>query len=146
MVSSSAPTRRLALTAAVKLPVNSIPSRFSVLKPASMNVTVYAPGGRLMIWYWPVPSVTAERTRSMSVGLATSTVTPGSTAPDVSVTTPAIDACACTIAGDPATTTISKATVRNPRMRASALDPGSALVDGDYRTRCNRCQDIVDHF
>ena len=39
-VSSSAPTRRLPFTVAVKLPVSSMPSRFSALKPASMNVTV----------------------------------------------------------------------------------------------------------
>jgi hypothetical protein len=38
----------------------------------------------------PDPSVVAVRTRSMSAGLATSTVTPGSTAPDVSLTSPAI--------------------------------------------------------
>ena len=42
--------------------------------------------------YWPEPSVTAVRTFSMSAGLAASTVTPGSTAPDVSFTTPVIDA------------------------------------------------------
>src|SRR5262245_40394671 len=35
----------------------------------------------------------------MSAGLAASTVTPGSTAPDVSFTTPAMDACACAVAG-----------------------------------------------
>ena len=42
--------------------------------------------------YWPPPSVTTVRTFSMSAGLAASTVTPGSTAPDASRTTPAIDA------------------------------------------------------
>src|SRR6185503_20673093 len=40
----------------------------------------------------PLPSVTVVRTFSISAGLVTSTVTPGSTAPDVSVTTPATDA------------------------------------------------------
>ena len=44
--------------------------------------------------YWPDPSVTADRTFSISAGLDASTVTPGSTAPEVSLTTPAIDACA----------------------------------------------------
>jgi hypothetical protein len=33
-------------------------------------------------------SLTADRTRSMSEGLAASTVTPGNTAPDVSLTVP----------------------------------------------------------
>src|SRR6185503_1723227 len=42
--------------------------------------------------YCPDPSVAATRTFSMSAGLAASTVTPGSTAPDASLTTPAIDA------------------------------------------------------
>jgi hypothetical protein len=37
------------------------------------------PGRRSTIRYWPVASVTALRTRSMSDGLAASTVTPGST-------------------------------------------------------------------
>ena len=40
--------------------------------------------------YWPEPSVTTVRTFSMSTGLDASTVTPGSTAPDGSLTTPAI--------------------------------------------------------
>ena len=39
--------------------------------------------------YRPSPSVTAERLFSMSTGLEASTVTPGSTAPDVSFTIPA---------------------------------------------------------
>ena len=42
--------------------------------------------------YWPPLSVTAVRTFSMSEGLAASTVTPGSTAPEESRTTPVIDA------------------------------------------------------
>ena len=42
----------------------------------------------------PGAVVTAVRTFSISAGLAASTVTPGSTAPDVSATVPAIDACA----------------------------------------------------
>jgi hypothetical protein len=40
------------------------------------------------IRYSPRSSVTALRTFSISTGLAASTVTPGSTAPEVSVTTP----------------------------------------------------------
>src|SRR5688572_33427893 len=42
----------------------------------------------------PVPSVITDRTFSISAGLAASTVTPGSTAPDVSLTTPPMEACA----------------------------------------------------
>src|SRR5207302_11207891 len=55
-----------------------------------------------MIRYCPPPFVTPARTFSINAGLATSTVTPGSTAPDESVTTPVTDGridCACAHAG-----------------------------------------------
>ena len=42
--------------------------------------------------YWPLLSVTTTRTFSISAGLAASTVTPGSTAPEVSRATPVMDA------------------------------------------------------
>jgi hypothetical protein len=42
----------------------------------------------LTIVYRPAPSVTTDRDFSMSTGLAASTVTPGSTAPLASLTTP----------------------------------------------------------
>src|SRR5688572_18892606 len=48
--------------------------------------------------YWPVPSLTALRTFSIRTGLDASTVTPGSSAPDVSLTVPVM-ACAQTTAG-----------------------------------------------
>ncbi len=48
---------------------------------------------------WPLPSVTTDRSFSMSAGLAASTVTPGITAPEPSRTTPAIEACAYAMAG-----------------------------------------------
>src|SRR5258705_10590709 len=44
--------------------------------------------------YWPASFVVTDRTFSISAGLDASTLTPGSTAPDVSRTTPVIDACA----------------------------------------------------
>jgi hypothetical protein len=99
MVSSSAPTLRSPFTVATKLPDSSMPSRFTVLKPASENVTEYVPGRRSTIRYWPVSSLTTERTFSMSTGLAASTVTPGSTPPEASLTTPVIAACAWAAAG-----------------------------------------------
>src|SRR5688500_8418727 len=49
--------------------------------------------------YWPLASVIDERTFSMRASLAASTVTPGSTAPDVSLTTPAMDDCASATVG-----------------------------------------------
>ena len=90
--SSSVPTFSSALIVAVKSVVSTMPSRFTVPKPASANVTVYVPGLRLTILYWPVPSVTATRVFSISAGLDASTVTPGMICPDVSFTVPAIDA------------------------------------------------------
>src|SRR5258705_181730 len=44
-----------------------------------------------MMRYWPLPSVTPVRTFSINTGLVTSTVTPGRTALDESVTTPVTD-------------------------------------------------------
>src|SRR5262249_9090721 len=49
--------------------------------------------------YWPAPSVIAVRVFSISAGLDASTVTPGSTAPVPSFTTPAIATCARAVAG-----------------------------------------------
>src|SRR5947208_7017669 len=67
-----------------------MPSRLKDEKPVSVNVTMYVPGMSSMMRYSPRSSVTALRTFSMRTGLDASTVTPGSTAPDVSVTTPAM--------------------------------------------------------
>ena len=49
--------------------------------------------------YRPSPSVTVERLFSISTGLDASTLTPGSTAPDVSFTIPVNDAWAYAAAG-----------------------------------------------
>src|SRR5262245_5595421 len=76
-----------------------MPSRLNALNPVSVNVTLYVPGRRSTTLYWPVPSVTTDRTFSINAGLAASTVTPGRTAPDVSLATPAMDACADAAAG-----------------------------------------------
>ena len=74
-----------------------------MLNPASVNVTEYVPGRRSVIRYTPDESDTADRTFSINAGLAASTVTPGSTPPEVSRTTPVIEPvetlCARTVAG-----------------------------------------------
>ena len=65
----------------------------------------------------PLSSVTVERTFSISAGLAASTVTPGSTAPEESVTTPVTDEridCADAAAGTSATHIMR---VKNPARR-----------------------------
>src|SRR5262245_52313814 len=53
-----------------------------------------------MIRYCPEPSVTTERVPSMSAGLEASTVTPGRTPPDPSLTTPVKAPCANAAAGN----------------------------------------------
>src|SRR5262249_39833260 len=82
-----------------------IPSRFDVAKPGSVNVTEYVPGRRFSMRYCPVPSVITDRTFSINAGLAASTVTPGSTAPEPSLTTPVMDAWARAIEGKRASDT-----------------------------------------
>src|SRR5438477_8611055 len=99
IVSSRVPTLRSALTVATKVPESSMPSRLTVLKPGRENVTEYVPGRSASTRYWPVSFETTDRTFSISTGLAASTVTPGRTAPDASLTTPVIAACAYAEAG-----------------------------------------------
>ena len=75
------------------------------------------PGRRSSTRYCPVVSVTAERTFSMRAGLAASTVTPGSTAPDESLTVPAITACAKAAVGMRTMQASSAKVLMSPRMR-----------------------------
>src|SRR5665213_2807661 len=77
----------------------------------------YVPGRRSTILYWPLASVTTDRTFSISAELAASTVTPGNTAPDVSLTTPA-SACAASSLGRRTKPTITRA---NPSLRINDL-------------------------
>src|SRR5262245_43778871 len=69
------------------------------------------PGLRFSIAYWPVPSVTPVRTFSINAGLAASTVTPGSTAPETSLTTPLMVACAEATTGSQQTNPNAAATL-----------------------------------
>ena len=71
---------------AVKLDGSWMPSRTTRLKPSREKVTLYSPGRRSTMEYWPCPSVTAVRRPSISAGLAASTTAPGSTAPELSRT------------------------------------------------------------
>ena len=123
MVSVSAPTRRSALIVAVKVPSRATPSRLTVVNPGKVNVTVYSPARRSTMRYWPLPSVVADRTFSISAGLAASTVTPGSTAPDGSLTTPVIDACAQAIDGRAKTTSNTTPTTFSVRILRFLLRP-----------------------
>ena len=87
-VSATPPTFRSASILMTPVPDISTPSCFKVENPVSVNVTVYVPGSRLSMRYCPVASVVADRVFSISTGLDASTVTPGSTAPDASLTVP----------------------------------------------------------
>ena len=82
------------------------------------------PGGSSVMRYCPVPSVVALRTFSMRTGLAASTVTPGSTAPDASRTTPAMVACADAVEGNRA----AIATTASAHVTFTARGPTSDLV------------------
>ena len=66
--------------------------------------------------YCPASSVVTTRTFSINAGLDASTVTPGSTAPDVSLTAPAIDACARAAVG---TSTINTSAIDASLRRVS---------------------------
>src|SRR5262249_22456887 len=79
---------------AVKFAGSSIRSRLNELKPGSENERLYTPGRRSTIVYWPWPFETTDRVFSMSTSLDASTVTPGRTAPDASLTVPAMALCA----------------------------------------------------
>src|SRR6185436_5857696 len=101
------------------------------------NVTLYTPGRRSMILYCPWPSVTADRERSISAGLDASTVTPGSTAPEESRTTPAIAVCPWAKRSREQRRTAAVRTRRtNTRVRSPMMPPEVKLqseVAGVYR-------------
>src|SRR5262245_23950996 len=70
------------------------------------------PGRRSTILYWPAASVMTDRVLSMRTSLDASTVTPGNTAPDASLTTPAMVLCARAAVGstsNPSATKIAAA-------------------------------------
>src|SRR5215471_8294713 len=73
------------------------------------------------MWYCPVPSVTADRDFSINVGLAASTVTPGSTAPDASLTVPASATCAHAALGRIPAATASSAVLNIVRIYSTFI-------------------------
>src|SRR5712691_1206072 len=77
------------------------------------------PGLRSAILYTPWASVTALRTFSINAGLDASTVTPGSTPPDTSLTVPAIVACAYAVVETNTDTITPAATFSTLRIRTS---------------------------
>src|SRR5919197_1296071 len=135
-VSATVPTFISASILMTPVPDSTTSSRFKVANPASVNVTAYVPGCRLSIRYCPAPSVVAVRSFSISTELEASMVTPGSTAPEGSLTVPARVACANAAAGkiiSPQTVTSAclNERIRTPLQRSPAADPGLLL----YRKR-----------
>src|SRR4029453_3783164 len=90
-----------------------------------------------MIEYRPSPSVTAVRVFSISTSLAASTVTPGRTAPEVSLTMPAIVLCADAVDG----TSASRATT--PRARTANLILIGLSLHQMSRRRTPGCADVT---
>src|SRR5438876_4180097 len=76
--------------------------------------------------YWPVLSVTALRLFSISAGLDASTVTPGSTAPEASFTTPVMEAWANARAGTSTRSRNAPNTTCDLRMQLSPFDQHAA--------------------
>ena len=120
-VSSIAPTVMSAFTVATNSPRSSMPSRLTVAKPGSVKVTVYGPGRRSTMRYSPWLSVTAVLEPAISAGLLASTVTPGSTAPEVSLTTPVMLLCAHAAAGSRNMHTATSRAIRWKRIYRSSL-------------------------
>src|SRR4026208_1671486 len=71
--------------------------------------------------YVPDSSVVADRTFSISTGLAASTVTPGSTLPDESFTTPVIEAWATANAGQSTEQATGTSAARTLRIHTTPL-------------------------
>src|ERR1051326_6943442 len=84
--------------------------------------------------YWPDPSVVAVRTFSMSAGLAASTVTPGSPAPDASLTTPEIEAPLCA----PAVAAVSSTSSAAPRLLIDRLIGNPPSIPRRHNLRSSR--------
>src|SRR5262245_55546227 len=104
------------------VPAISMPSRLTVLKPGSVNVSEYEPGLRSMTRYWPDSSVTIVRPFEVRVGLGAATVTPGNTAPDASRTVPVRVPWANTVAG-------SNVMAASHRKHFTALDMSGVLLE-----------------
>src|SRR5262245_41316588 len=81
----------------------------------------------------PPSSVTAVRTFSINTGLDASTVTPGKTAPDVSLTTPVMDDCCADVMVGTSTRSETNATWVSLRMTISPL--AHAVTDGPVAYR-----------
>src|SRR5258706_1475299 len=85
--------------------------------------------------YRPCASVTTERTCSINAGLLASTVTPGSTPPEGSRTTPVRLLCAHATAGAQTTAQTTKEVVDSDRIRSPATVNGPPLASHEQVAR-----------
>src|SRR5439155_11315275 len=91
-----------------------------------------------MILYWPCSSLTTLRTFSISTGLLASTVTPGSTPPDVSFTTPAMPPVPCALTM-PGNSTRHIRAARLPLRIVTRLIIHSCIENPPTRLALNEC-------
>src|SRR5438132_6934585 len=92
--------------------------------------------------YAPFASVLTDRTFSMSTSRAASTVTPGSTAPVVSFTTPANALCARAAVGNASTATSTSSD--NSRFFIPTLLNTSAELHSETETIAGKDQKLVE--
>src|SRR6187397_2501818 len=88
--------------------------------------------------YAPSPSVITERVYSMSTSLDASTVTPGSTAPEVSFTWPAMALWACAAAGSQST--------QAHRLQSTRVSESCNCLLGEWPDRGRSTGEITSAF
>jgi hypothetical protein len=115
--SSTAPTAIAMSTRAVSLTRTVMPSRVVVLNPESVALTLYCPGASSGTAKKPSAPVVTTRVWVVP-WLTTSTVAPGMTAPDASVTMPVMPPVACACAACAATSTASMTSISSLNERA----------------------------
>ena len=142
------------VTVSVRLPTSSVSGMFSgwpgatrtalasaVLNPVSDAVTVYEPASRAVTEYRPSASVTVSLARLVASSLTT-TVTPGTTPPAASFTTPEIDAVACACAVPDAHHDEHEDDARTPEEMCHDWDPPPSRRDGPAHTRARTARRV----
>ena len=100
--------------------LTSTSATFAGLKPARLALTSYVPGSTDGNRKFPVSLLVVDSTPLL--GLFASTVTPGRTAPEESLTTPSIDPrCSCALAGQ----AVSSVIANNAAKTRKRINPSS---------------------
>src|SRR5262249_60646979 len=111
--------------------------RTTVAKPVSENAIRYVPGRKSTMVYRPSPSVTTLRALSINTGLDASTVTPGSTAPLVSLMTPEKALCASAATGGKSKQAMAAGSPDPVLRHIHFLQPADVLPNPDPTRRTN---------